>query len=832
MGPTSKTTVSMAISWISLLLVLFLNLNLAVARRIPTTTYDDVIQISLENKGDIEEKVIIYSRIALKCEFDNPLWFKNGEKLPVEIRRNKIIKFDKIKKTDAGIYTCRSEDNRSSNLTLSVLPGGEIKKNFNSNMKVFSQVAENVTEQNEHLDLNNDDNADDSEDYTDKEQTKESIEGFKPVFRLKSMVRTIVKPSGSYVKIICSFDAHPTPNVTWTKEGKPITRTMGEVHYKKWSVQMEDVIPEDSGLYKCEVCNIYGCVDYTTKLIIQDRLRSRPIIAEGYPKNLTLLVNMTGRFECKVLTDLEPFITWVKHDINGRNDSNITSSETVIRTSIDEIRNHSIPGYVVCKTDPEMPHILRLVNVTYEDEGWYTCVAANSLGASTASAYLHVTDEIIVNEAPSVASLRNQWFTVATALIILLCFFGAIIMFMLRKWRHDKLIKHRMETVHQWTKKVVIYKPSPEGGTSDEMIMPIIKIKKQRTTLLQNSNSDPAPFNEYEFPLDSTWEIPRHQLVLGDTLGEGAFGRVVMAEALGIEGHGKSTIVAVKMVKEGHTDADMACLVREMEVMKMIGKHKNIINLLGCCSQDGPLYVIVEYAPYGNLKDFLKANKMCQLPDDLRCGDEKDQKVLTQKDLISFAYQVARGMEYLASRRCIHRDLAARNVLVSDDYVMKIADFGLARDIQDTDYYRKNTNGRLPIKWMAPESLQDKFYDTKSDVWSFGVLLWEIMTFGDQPYPKVTAEELYGYLLEGNRMEKPYRCSLNIYLLMRQCWNFDADARPRFSEIVENLDKILTSTANANEEYLDLSVPLLETPPSSGDESDTETFRETLLRYH
>lgn len=80
-----------------------------------------------------------------------------------------------------------------------------------------------------------------------------------------------MKPSGSYVKIICSFDAHPTPNVTWTKEGKPITRTMGEVHYKKWSVQMEDVIPEDSGLYKCEVCNIYGCVDYTTKLIIQGK---------------------------------------------------------------------------------------------------------------------------------------------------------------------------------------------------------------------------------------------------------------------------------------------------------------------------------------------------------------------------------------------------------------------------------------------------------------------------------------------------------------------------------------------------------------------------------
>lgn len=168
--------------------------------------------------------------------------------------------------------------------------------------------------------------------------------------------------------------------------------------------------------------------------------------------------------------------------------------------------------------------------------------------------------------------------------------------------------------------------------------------------------------------------------------------------------------------------------------------------------------------------------------------------------------------------------------MVSDDYVMKIADFGLARDIQDTDYYRKNTNGRLPIKWMAPESLQEKFYDSQSDVWSYGVLLWEILTYGEQPYPNImSAEELYSYLITGQRMEKPPRCSLNIYMLMRQCWHFDSNARPTFSEIVENLDKILQlSSTMPHEEYLDLSMPMLETPPSSSDEeSESETFLES-----
>lgn len=147
--------------------------------------------------------------------------------------------------------------------------------------------------------------------------------------------------------------------------------------------------------------------------------------------------------------------------------------------------------------------------------------------------------------------------------------------------------------------------------------------------------------------------------------------------------------------------------------MKIIGKHINIINLVACCSQDGPLLVIVEYAPHGNLRDFLRKYRPSNYEEN---DNEKERQVLTQKNLVSYAYQIARGMEYLASRKCIHRDLAARNVLVSDDFVMKIADFGLARHIYDQDYYRKQTEGKLPIKWLAPESLFDKIYDTQSDV--------------------------------------------------------------------------------------------------------------------
>ncbi|XP_036708393.1 fibroblast growth factor receptor 3 isoform X14 [Balaenoptera musculus] len=333
---------------------------------------------------------------------------------------------------------------------------------------------------------------------------------------------------------------------------------------------------------------------------------------------------------------------------------------------------------------------------------------------------------------------------------------------------------------------------SLESSSSMSSNTPLVRIARL------SSGEGPALANvsELELPADPKWELSRARLTLGKPLGEGCFGQVVMAEAIGIDKDraAKPVTVAVKMLKDDATDKDLSDLVSEMEMMKMIGKHKNIINLLGACTQGGPLYVLVEYAAKGNLREYLRARRppgtdysfdTCRLP----------EEQLTFKDLVSCAYQVARGMEYLASQKCIHRDLAARNVLVTEDNVMKIADFGLARDVHNLDYYKKTTNGRLPVKWMAPEALFDRVYTHQSDVWSFGVLLWEIFTLGGSPYPGIPVEELFKLLKEGHRMDKPANCTHDLYMIMRECWHAVPSQRPTFKQLVEDLDRVLTVTS-------------------------------------
>uniref|UniRef100_A0A8C9HCN2 Fms related receptor tyrosine kinase 1 n=1 Tax=Piliocolobus tephrosceles TaxID=591936 RepID=A0A8C9HCN2_9PRIM len=202
---------------------------------------------------------------------------------------------------------------------------------------------------------------------------------------------------------------------------------------------------------------------------------------------------------------------------------------------------------------------------------------------------------------------------------------------------------------------------------------------------------------------------------------------------------------------------------------------------------------------------------------------------ITMEDLISYSFQVARGMEFLSSRKCIHRDLAARNILLSENNVVKICDFGLARDIyKNPDYVRKGDT-RLPLKWMAPESIFDKIYSTKSDVWSYGVLLWEIFSLGGSPYPGVQMDEDFcSRLREGMRMRAPEYSTPEIYQIMLDCWHRDPKERPRFAELVEKLGDLLQANVQQDgKDYIPINAILT---GNSGFTYSTPAFSEDFFK--
>ncbi|CAH0677611.1 unnamed protein product [Spodoptera exigua] len=804
-------------------------------------------------------EVAVNERLRLTCglkpsvEKSSVLWYKDG--VLIDTQRSRLVqtkqwlRIKSFRPKDVGVYSCKVDNDDAKEFSLRISQkhntqdfegfqadmGESVPPESLSQIRTAALVDNNTLEENatDSKRYSKDDDPDEKgeKDHPNYGHIDEKQEYFPPRFKHPTKLYNMdMKPAGNSIRIRCAAEGNPTPNITWYKnKSTPISRMFFQPSYGKWSMGMEELTKADNGNYTCVVCNILGCIEHTLALHVQERLYAKPVLTAG-ADNQTVLVGETARFSCQFLTDMHPSVYWM-YFTRDENINNVTVDPSDVK--LQQTMVYYDKNKVVTSENPEdKPEQLTIYNVTKEDEGWYVCIALNSLGNTTAKGYLTVLESPPVLEAPDHGK-HTLLINILTVVLGAMFFVAAIIVVMIcKKLKREKEQKQlaietaRAVIVTHWTKKVTVEKPQMNGSptaTGEALLMPVVKIEKQKLQQVQNTTSDSMMMSEYELPMDIDWEVPRDSLCIGKVLGEGEFGKVVKAECIGILKPGMQSVVAVKMLKEGHTDAEMMALVSEMEMMKMIGKHVNIINLLGCCTQDGPLYVIVEYAPNGNLREFLRnhrpGNRYESPTEDL-----KEKKTLTQKDLVSFSYQVARGMEYLASRRCIHRDLAARNVLVSDDCILKIADFGLAKDVHSNDYYRKKTEGRLPVRWMAPESLYHKVFTTQTDVWSFGVLLWEIMTLGGTPYPTVPGQYMYQHLSAGHRMEKPPCCSLEIYMLMRECWSFSPGDRPSFTELVEDLDKILTVTAN--QEYLDLGLPQLDTPPSSydgsGDESDSD----------
>uniref|UniRef100_A0A8C8E154 receptor protein-tyrosine kinase n=1 Tax=Oryzias sinensis TaxID=183150 RepID=A0A8C8E154_9TELE len=351
-----------------------------------------------------------------------------------------------------------------------------------------------------------------------------------------------------------------------------------------------------------------------------------------------------------------------------------------------------------------------------------------------------------------------------------------------------------------------------------------------------------------QMPYNDKWEFPRDKLKLGKILGAGAFGKVVEATAYGLGKDDNTMRVAVKMLKTSAHSDEREALMSELKILSHLGHHKNIVNLLGACTYGGPVLVITEYCSLGDLLNFLRlkaetfANFVLNVPDveassidyknvcsqkqfirsdsgisssasssylemrpcllpntdlsqevcpESEC-EESGEWPLDMDDLLRFSYQVAQGLQFLAEKNCIHRDVAARNVLLTSHREAKICDFGLARDIMNDSNYVVKGNARLPVKWMAPESIFDCIYTVQSDVWSYGILLWEIFSLGKSPYPSMAVDSRFYKMVKcGYQMPQPDFAPPEMYEIMRMCWNLEPTERPTFSKISQMIEQQL-----------------------------------------
>uniref|UniRef100_I3K9I3 receptor protein-tyrosine kinase n=1 Tax=Oreochromis niloticus TaxID=8128 RepID=I3K9I3_ORENI len=544
---------------------------------------------------------------------------------------------------------------------------------------------------------------------------------------------------------------------------------------------ISNLTARDSGAYRCSARHIVTGQETHLETQVEVTILEPPVLVSNLT-DCTVNVSSSVTLSCPCRGVPPPTITWYKDQRvllqgSGKEKEILTPEEATL-------------------------HIDR---ITAEDEGLYTCQATNERGSAESSAYIWVSG------APESSFLEIPTLT-CTCVVAALFWF--LLTLFIRKMKQPN-------SSYTKTEYLSIVLDTGEGPIDEQC---------------ERLHYDP-----------NQWEFPRERLKLGKLLGRGAFGKVMQASAFGINKGTSCKTVAVKMLKEGATANEHKALMTELKILNHIGNHLNVVNLLGACTKPGgPLMVIVEYCRFGNLSTFLKNKRDVFVQD--RPGEHfilvmnqtafdtslflllldpqtAPNSPLYLEDLISFSFQVARGMEFLASRKCIHRDLAARNVLLSDNKVVKICDFGLARDIyKDPDYVRKG-DARLPLKWMSPESIFDKVFTTQSDVWSYGILLWEIFSLGASPYPGLHIDEEFCHRLKGGtRMRAPEYSTPEIYSTMLACWEANAADRPTFTNLVETMGELLQARVQQDgKDYIPLGSFM------TGESDRCEAFKENPL---
>ncbi|XP_049339943.1 NT-3 growth factor receptor isoform X3 [Astyanax mexicanus] len=597
---------------------------------------------------------------------------------------------------------------------------------------------------------------------------------------------------GDRFTIICNGSGIPMPDVDWKVSALHSINTHQAIQHPpnvhSVNLTLFNISREDNFfVLTCIAENVVGMTNTSVQLSVQF---PPTIVNFGEP--------VKWHDTCMVFTVRGyplPTLRWIYRE------GEITQTEYV-RTEM-EVYQDNLEGCLVFK------------NPTHHNNGNYTLEARNALGVATKTVYAHFMgapfevdyiEYVSPSLTPTIAvTHRPEEDTFGVSIAVGLAGFACVlllVMFVLinKYGRRSKFGMKGPVAVISGEEDSA----SPLHHVNHGIITPCtldagpdaVVIGMTRIPVIENPQYFRHGHNCNK-PSTYVQHIKRRDIVLKRELGEGAFGKVFLAECYNLSPTKDKMLVAVKTLKDP-TLAARKDFQREAELLTNL-QHEHIVKFYGVCVDGDPLIMVFEYMKHGDLNKFLRAHG----PDAMILVDGQPLQTngeLGLSQMLHIATQIAAGMVYLASQHFVHRDLATRNCLVGNGLLVKIGDFGMSRDIYSTDYYRVGGHTMLPIRWMPPESIMYRKFTTESDVWSFGVILWEIFTYGKQPWFQLANNEVIECITQGRVLERPRLCPKEVYDIMLGCWQREPQQRLN----IKDIQKILFALGKATPVYLDI----------------------------
>ncbi|XP_055073615.2 inactive tyrosine-protein kinase 7a [Misgurnus anguillicaudatus] len=531
----------------------------------------------------------------------------------------------------------------------------------------------------------------------------------------------------------CSAKGRQTPTIRWIRtDGSNFTSS---VEQQGGTLNFTTATRADAGNYTCIASNnqqgeIRAVVQLTVAVYVVFVLK---------PENTTVYQDHTAVLHCQATGDPLPFIQWKKKDkfLEGG------------RSRFQKMPNGS----------------LVIHDVSMEDTGKYTCIAGNSCNIAHTSAELYVVEKPVQNsladeEKTPYKMIQTIGLSVGAAVAYIIIVLG--LMFYCKQRRNSKRL-HKGQDGDEREVECLNGDVQQNGHTTAEIQEEEVALTNVAGNSKRHSSHDKLHF-------------PRNNLHTITTLGKGEFGEILLAKLKAGEDE-EETVVLVKSLQT-RDEQIQAEFRRECDMFAKLS-HVNVARLLGVCRETEPHYMILEYTDMGDLKQYLRVSKT------------KDDKVkvqpLSTKQKVSICLQVARGMEHLSNQRFVHKDLAARNCLISSKRQVKVSALGLSKDVYNSEYYHFRQSW-IPLRWLPSEAVCEDDFSTKTDVWSFGVLMWEVFNFGEMPYAELTDDKVLEGLQEGKlKPSPPQGCPSRVFKLMVRCWAASPKDRLSFSDIVAAL---------------------------------------------